>query len=303
MPDAIQTYNSMAEFYASIGGKLEQDVDFTIHRLEQVHSQAPFKSPLFRTNYYSIVLIRRGKGCYLIDGQTHATRDRTIYFTNPGHVKGFELEQPAFGYIVTFSEAFLKQHVHTDIFDEFPFLIAEVVPPSYPDGELFQRFDQLGDQLIGEFESTSPYKFRIIGSLTVVLLLRIKECFWKVYDPLHESDSGSAIAQTFKRNLEAHFRDLGAGRCDRLYQVQDYAEAQYLNASYFSTVIKRKTGKSVKQWIMEKTAAEAQALLSRSSLSIQVIASRLGFQDAAHFSRFFKKQVGRSQSQLHSGDR
>ncbi|MEO1147851.1 MAG: hypothetical protein AAFY26_19900 [Cyanobacteria bacterium J06638_22] len=61
MTDTIKTYSSMAD-----GGKLEQDVDFTIHRLEQVHGEAPFKSPLFRTNYYSIVLIRQEQGCYII---------------------------------------------------------------------------------------------------------------------------------------------------------------------------------------------------------------------------------------------
>jgi AraC-like DNA-binding protein len=298
MTDAIKTYSSMAEFYASIGGKLEQDVDFTIHRLEQVHGEAPFKSPLFRTNYYSIVLIRQGQGCYIIDGQSYATQDRTVYFTNPGHIKGFELEQVAYGYIVTFSESFLKQHVHADIFDEFPFLIAEVAPPHYPEPDVFAEFDKLGDQLITEFESSSPYKFKVIGSLTVVLLLRIKEWFWKGYDPLQESDTGSAIALTFKRNLESHFRELLEGKQERLYQVQDYAEAQYLHPSYFSTVIKRKTGKSVNTWIAEKTVAEAQALLSRSSHSVQEIAFRLGFKDAAHFSRFFKKHTERSPSQF-----
>jgi AraC family transcriptional regulator, transcriptional activator of pobA len=60
MTDSIKIYNSMAEFYASMGGILEQDVDFTIHRLEEIHSDAPFKSPIFRANYYSIVIVRSG---------------------------------------------------------------------------------------------------------------------------------------------------------------------------------------------------------------------------------------------------
>ncbi len=42
MTDSINIYNSMAEFYASMGGILEQDVDFTIHRLEEIHSDVPF---------------------------------------------------------------------------------------------------------------------------------------------------------------------------------------------------------------------------------------------------------------------
>ncbi|MEM8810306.1 MAG: helix-turn-helix domain-containing protein, partial [Cyanobacteria bacterium P01_G01_bin.38] len=185
-----------------------------------------------------------------------------------------------------------------NIFDEFPFLIAEVAPPHYPEPDLFAEFDKLGDQLMAEFQSSSPYKFNVIGNLTVILLLRIKEWFWKSYNPLEESDTGSAIALTFKRNLENHFRDLVDGRCDRLYQVQDYAEAQYLHPSYFSTVIKRKTGKSVNAWIAEKTIAEAQALLARSTQSVQEIAFRLGFKDAAHFSRFFKKHTALSPSQF-----
>lgn len=291
MVDAIQIYNSMAEFYASPGGKLEQNVDFTIHRLEEVHGEIPIKSPLFRANYYSILIIRKGQGRYIIDGQSYPTQDDTLYFTNPGHVKGFEIYELSYGYVITFSESFLKQYVHENILDEFPFLIAEVAPPSYPDRDIFQIFDDLGEQLLREYQSDSAYKFKIIGNLTVLLLLRIKERFWKAYNPLTEAPTSSAIVLTFKRNLEDHFRNLLAGQCDRPFQVQDYAQAQYLHPSYFSTVIKRKTGKSVNHWISEKMIAEAQALLARSSESVQEVVFRLGFKDAAHFSRFFKKHT------------
>ncbi|WP_226889758.1 helix-turn-helix domain-containing protein [Nostoc sp. MG11] len=299
MSDTIKTYDSMSELYASFGGKLEQDVDFTIHRNEELSPNFPIKSPLFRTSYYTVLILREGRGRYLVDDQSYVTRDNTIYFTNPGHVKGFEVDETLKGYIITFSESFLKQYVHENIFDEFPFLIAEVVPPSYPDREIFQIFDDLGGLLLQEYQSDSAYKHKVIGCLMVVLLLKIKERFWKAYDPLTEASTSSNITLTFQRNLEAHFRDLLAGKCDssatreraRLFQVQDYAQAQYLHPNYFSTVIKYKTGKSVNTWITEKTIAEAKALLARSSESVQEIATRLGFKDAGHFSRFFKKHT------------
>lgn len=41
MPETIKNYNSMAEFYALIGDALNQEIDFTIHRLEEIYSQAP----------------------------------------------------------------------------------------------------------------------------------------------------------------------------------------------------------------------------------------------------------------------
>jgi AraC family transcriptional regulator, transcriptional activator of pobA len=291
MSDAIKTYNSMSELYASFGGKLEQDVDFTIHRNEELYQNFPIKSPLFRTSFYSILILREGRGRYLVDDQSYVTRGNIVYFTNPGHVKGFEVDETLKGYIVTFSESFLKQYVHENILDEFPFLIAEVAPPSYPDREIFQIFDDLGSQLLQEYQSDSAYKYKVIGCLTVVLLLKIKEWFWKVYDPRTEASTSSNITLMFQRNLEAHFRDLLVGKCDRLLQVQDYAQAQYLHPNYFSTVIKYKTGKSVNSWIAEKTIAEAKAMLARSSESVQEIAARLGFKDAGHFSRFFKKHT------------
>lgn len=291
MNDAIRTYNSISELHASMGRKLEQEIDFTVHRTEEIHSQFPVKPPLFRTNFYSILIVRKGRGSYIIDDQSYLVQDNTTYFTNPGHVKGYEIPELWYGYIITFTESFLKQYVREDIFDEFPFLIAEVAPPSYLDREIFQIFDDLGGQLLQEYHSDSDYKFKVLGSLAVVLLFKIKEQFWKAYDPLTEALTNSAIVLTFKRNLEAHFRDLLAGKCDRLFQVQDYARSQYLHPSYFSTVIKHKTGKSVNCWIAQKTIAEAKAMLARSSESVQEIGFRLGFKDAAHFSRFFKKHT------------
>jgi AraC family transcriptional regulator, transcriptional activator of pobA len=294
--DEIPIYNSMAEFYASIGGTLEQEAEFTIHQLEDIHGDVPFKSPLFRANYYSIIIISSGRGKYIIDRNSYPTKPRTIYFTNPGHIKGFEVHQLVTGFVITFAESFLKHYVREDIFVEFPFLIAEVAPPQYPNQKIFQEFNDLGDRLIREYQNNSAYKFKIIGSLMVVLLLKIKENFWQTYDPLKESDSGSQIVLTFKRNLEKHFRDLATGSVDNLYQVQDYAEAQHLHPSYLSTVIKSKTGKSVNSWIAEKVIVESQAILSRSPISIQALAYQLGFKEPGHFSRFFKKHTGMSPS-------
>lgn len=155
-------------------------------------------------------------------------------------------------------------------------------------------FGELGSRLLDEFEGTSPYRLTILGSLITIMLFKIKERFRADYDPLTESDGETRIVRTFKHNLEAHYRALAAETETGLYQVQDYAAAQRLHPNYFSTLIKRKTGKSVKVWIVEKTITEAQP--ARSHAPIQRIAFRLGFSDAAHFSSFFKQRTGSSPS-------
>lgn len=121
MSDAIKTYDSMSELYASFGGKLEQGAGFTIHRNEELYPNAPIKSPTFRANFYSVLILREGRGRYFIDDQSYVTRSNTIYFTNPGHLKGFGVDEALQGYIISFSESFLKQYVHENVFENFHF--------------------------------------------------------------------------------------------------------------------------------------------------------------------------------------
>ena len=285
----VQTHDRLQDLYDTLGIPGEQKADFTLHRLESVHPK-PYKSAIFRANYYSFVFISTGQTAYTLDNKTYPTQPRTLYFTNPGHLKGFEIIKPSTGYLITMTEAFLKQNVHPDVFRDFPFLLAETVPPRYLDEAGYGEMMGLVRQIEGEMQAESAYKFRIVGNLFVVLLLKIKEQFWADYDPMKEADRGSLIVADFKRNLESTYRQLD--QHPHLPNVQDYAALQQLHPNYLNTVIRNKTGKSAHNWITEKTLAEAQALLARSPLSIKEIAFQLKFSEPSHFSKFFKKHCG-----------
>ncbi|MCG8478089.1 MAG: AraC family transcriptional regulator [Spirochaetales bacterium] len=289
-------HDSLAEHYAAMGVTVGEGDGCAVHRLEQLQPRWPYTSPLFRVNYYSIVFVREGRGFYIIDSDRYPLRPGSLFFSNPGHIKGYGTHELVSGFVIAFSEAFLKRYARETILDECAFLIAEVAPPHSVSGDTFRLFDELGARMCDESEGTSPHRLTILGSLITIMLFKIKERFWADYDPLTESDGETRIVRTFKHDLEAHYRALAAETDRGLYQVQDYAAAQRLHPNYFSAVIKRKTGKSVKIWIAEKTVTEAQAQLARSHAPIQRIAYRLGFSDAAHFSRFFKHRTGTSPS-------
>ena len=295
-PAAVASYDSMAAFYAAIGGHLPQDIDFTIHRLESIHREAPYLSPRFRTNYFSIVIITAGRGRYFIDCNVYETRACMLHFTNPGHIKGFEIIEPVKGFVITFGESFLKRYLHGDIYGEFPYLLAEVAPPAYLDQGLSAPFESAAESLLREFEGISVLKYKMIGSLMMLLLLRIKESFWIDYDPRQEAGGNTDIVCAFNRDLEVLFRDLARGTIAEPVRVHEIAKRLNLHPNYMSTVIKRKTGKAVKAWISEKNLIVAKSLLSGSDLPLKQIAYRLGFSEPAHFTRFFKDIEGISPS-------
>jgi AraC family transcriptional activator of pobA len=291
-----QIFNTLYDQYKHLGLPLEQikHTDFTVFNLKEINQPTPFKSPLSRLNFFVFAFIKSGDGDYTIDEQNYKLQPRAVYFTNPGHVRSFNWERIGDVYLFTLSESFLKENVHANIFDEFPFLLAETFPAKILAPEIFEEFDILYHQIRKEYNSESPYRYRIIGNLFVVILLKFKEHIWKDYNPIYEGNRSSEIVKNFKRLLEKHYRDLNSSAAERVFRVQDYADAQSLHPNYLSNVIKIKTGKTISTWIAEKTISEAKALLQNSQASIKEIAYRLGFTEATHFSNYFKKHTDTS---------
>jgi AraC-like DNA-binding protein len=294
MKSKIVSFKNLYDTYNAMGlpvGQIVSTGGFTINNLKNLHPELPFSSVGFRPDYFSFLFVKDARGKYTTDDVTFNTEPGTIYFTNPGHFKSFEWHAIEDVTLITFTESFLKENVHREIFKEFPFLLAETVQPKVLKPEAFREFEILYLQIAKEYEGDSSYKEKIIGNFFVVLLLKIKEYFWSDYNPIYEGNRSSQIVKTFKRNLENHYRQLVQGKADKVLRVQDYASMQSLHVNYLSNVIKSKTGKPISSWIMEKTIAEAKSLLQNSPIAIKEIAWLLGFSEATHFSNYFKKNT------------
>lgn len=297
MAEKIIVFKNLYDTYKNMGlpvSDIEPNGNFTINNLKDLHPRLPFTSTGFRPNYFSFVFVKDAKGKYTTDDQTFNTVPGTIYFTNPGHFKSFEWQEISDVELITFTETFLKENVHRDIFSEFPFLLAETVHPKTLNTEAFSEFEQLYTQIRKEYHAGSPYRNKIIGSFFVVLLLKIKEYFWSDYNPIYEGNRSSQIVKTFKRSLETHYRQLVQGKAEKALRVQDYANMQSLHVNYLSNVIKSKTGKTISTWITEKTIAEAKTLLQHTNAPVKEIAYLLGFSAVSHFSNYFRKYTGMS---------
>src|SRR5258708_1061667 len=212
----------------------------------------PYTSPSYRPNFFNFLFVKDARGRYTIDEMGFDLEPGTIYFTNPGVYRTFGWKEIGEAYLVTFNESYLKENVHPDIYAEFPFLLTETIRPLRLDADAFGEFERLFLQIFAEQRGDSPYKKKIIGSLFVVMLLKIKASFWKDYNPIYEGNRSSEIVKSFKRDLEGHFRKLVHGQAERGLRASDYAALQSLHPSYFNNVIKSKTGKPVTVWIGDK---------------------------------------------------
>jgi AraC family transcriptional regulator, transcriptional activator of pobA len=285
-------HHKISDLYKTLGLPLEQEIDFTVMSIPDIHPQIPFKSPKLRADYFSFILTKEGSGIYYLDDNKFPYSSQTFYFTNPGHLKSYELKDAKEALIITLTEKFLRENVHLEIFSEFPFLLAEIAPPKKLSINEFEEFEILYKQIVYEFEKNSAYKNKILGNLFTVLLLKIKEKFWVNYNPIEEGTRNSQIVKSFKQLLESEFRKVTDNeQNESKLQVQYLAEQLHLHPNYLNSVIKSKTGKTVNDWISYQTLIVSKYFLLNSSYSSKEIAYKLGFSEPTHFSRFFKKNT------------
>ena len=84
------------------------------------------------------------------------------------------------------------------------------------------------------------------------------------------------------------------------------SENLYFTPSYICTLFKRKTGKTINQYINEVRIEKAKELLKEDSVKLYEIARSVGFSDGKYFSKVFCKMVGMKPKkfrELHQNDK
>jgi AraC family transcriptional regulator, transcriptional activator of pobA len=76
--------------------------------------------------------------------------------------------------------------------------------------------------------------------------------------------------------------------------TSDVAVTVGLTPGHLTTLVRRRTGRTVLDWILERRMAAARELLLTTDLSAEKIAGRVGFGDAAYFNRRFRRYHGLS---------
>jgi AraC-like DNA-binding protein len=76
--------------------------------------------------------------------------------------------------------------------------------------------------------------------------------------------------------------------------LSDVADELGMTPGHLTTVVRRRTGRTVQEWIIERRMAEARNLLSDTELSVGEIARRVGISDPGYFSRLFRRTHGAS---------
>jgi AraC-like DNA-binding protein len=74
--------------------------------------------------------------------------------------------------------------------------------------------------------------------------------------------------------------------------LADVAAELGLSPGHLTTVVRRRTGRTVQQWIGERRLQEARRLLAETDLPVAAVGRRVGYPDPSYFIRRFAREHG-----------
>ncbi|MGB3536365.1 MAG: AraC family transcriptional regulator [Microcoleaceae cyanobacterium] len=72
-------------------------------------------------------------------------------------------------------------------------------------------------------------------------------------------------------------------------KLKEVAQAVGYSSAYLTDLVRRLTGKTVNNWIIERRITEARRLLLETEYSVEQIAFKIGYQNLNHFYAQFRK--------------
>ena len=166
----------------------------------------------------------------------------------------------------------------------FPFVgsraggVQRLQVPEAERAEWSRRFAELDRELTGRREG-----FAVAArALLTLLLIELSRLAADVVD--HQQGEDQPL-------LAAVF-DVIEQRYAEPLSLRDVARAVGLSPGHLTTVVGRRTGRTVQQWITERRMSEARRLLAGTTLSVAAIARRTGYPDDGYFVRRFRAAHG-----------
>lgn len=262
----------------------------------------------FRHEFYAVALRIEGDGMTKT-GPFRAEHDRkfTLFFNSPYQEVFWDIAPNWKGYYIIFGNDFMERFLpDVPLLQEFTFFRIDNTVPMFlteqEAGPILNSFEVI----FHEYYGNDTDAFRVIAPHTRLLMEYTRRYFQRVEQGKFTETNRNAdvlLVSRLKVLIEIGFSSEEPSPDPHL--AASYAAQLRVHPNYLNAVVKRTTGKSLKQLIQEYIVSQARTLLATTELSIKEIAYRLHFEEPTHFVAVFKKLTsltpGQFRQTLHEG--
>lgn len=272
----------MKEEVFALKNQLDGSLAFKIVELEDVS----YCNTLHRTNNYSIVWIHKGSGSLKVDFSKYSYTENSIFTFAPHQPFMFVTNGTMAGIAIQFHSDFFCIHAnHTEVgCDGVLFNNIYEKPFFSIRSSSSKLLHLLVEQMKNEVKQVSLAQYEQIVSYLKIFLItssRIKQEENVSEVTLTNDDREPQVLKKLKTAIETHFREK--------HLPSHYAEMLSMSGDALTKLTKNYYNKTLSDLITERIILEAKRELYMSDKSVKEIAWYLGYNDAYHFGRVFKK--------------
>ncbi len=249
-------------------------------------SPSHFASPQ-RPGFHLLMLFTAGSGDHFLDFRRVRCKAGTLVHARPGQVQQFVLGQALEADILLFTSEFIFPSISAADGTAFGTLIDDIVPEDVADlrSDALESVVSIMSAIKRAYNKADGSKLSavMLQHLLYAMLLTIAGHYLKCDAP-SMMDSHRRTFQKFRRAVEAKFTQTRS--------VEHYAEAIGCSAKSLRRACMMACGSSPKALIEQRLILEAKRLLAHTGLTVEAIATEVGFGEPTNFVKFFRRHGG-----------
>lgn len=263
---------------------------FNVSTVESLTRNATSITEALRQPHYQMIWITQGSGEFEIDTEILPVEANTIYSIPPGRRHRFLPVAEVSGYVLSFNIDFLHLAIEGPggpFFREIKSEMKRVTSYFWDSAE--PSLQNVITDMRREFNSHLMLRIEILSGLLKIFLIYMKRQAI-VCDRENAEWEDTRLFNLFYSQLDSHFKSKK--------KVAEYASELAVSPGHLNNVIKKVTGHPASYHIRQRTIQEAKRMVFYDDANMKTVALTLGFDDQAHFSKYFKSAAGMTFSQF-----
>ena len=256
--------------------------------------------PRHKHNFFELTFVLEGSGQHILNESIIDYKKGDLFYLTPKDEHEFVVSSPSkFGLIKFTEQLFLEKlnniannnwvkHMET-VMHHSNILPESIIVSENDRVQLFRLYQIIKDEIKNSKSSSRNILLELFGAILIIISRNIESTlgdFQKGY--ISEEEKIESILSYIRNHIQDKEK----------VKINAIAKEFYISPNYVSIFIKKHTGISIQQYVLQTKVKIAERLLMQTNLTISEIAAKTGFADSSHFNKIFKKYNGVNPSEF-----
>jgi AraC family transcriptional regulator, transcriptional activator of pobA len=267
--------------------KKDSTLLFEIQTMEYIdeHRHNRIEKP-HKHDYFTIIWIQKGSGIHTVDFIDFPIENNSIYFITPGQIHHVETDSMPEGVVISFHQDFfcITENHREILMNAGLFYSCSQFNPQKVSDQQAVVLNTLVKLLVTEFATQEYMHYESLRALLKLFLINSSRFWGNMQNNTAVHSKPAQITRQFLNLLENQYRTHT--------KVSDFASQLAITPSHLNDTIRNTTGLAASDHIKNRVILEAKRMAAIKDASAKEVAYHLGFDDEAHFSKYFKNNSG-----------